>query len=490
MTEAVISLPGSPVRSLGQLLAHKEKTPRQDKNHQDSFIKPADPVDCLPDRMDVIRLVPLRSISGPHEGSGLICAPILPIAVSVPAISGPQGHALGRFSYTFAEETFDSQGLARFLEKLRGPCRDAGESFSYRDAEGTKRKGDIEALMADLHKGNVSFRKRALFFNDCIVGSSAPGSPDSYLEIRRADGDRYAVSFFVNGKKDDVEKIKAGCAGAMGSEKWKEVTFSPGEFLLSMIPGGQALIEKKYSGRISPAVKIAELSRIGRIASLLISTPLGLFDANLLPFQPVCLGAPPVVSALAGITQTYRRMVQVNGEPVIPECLRLPAKAVRYLLHPVTAILGDKEIMASVECALSVHTMAQNFDLYKKTPVIDILTHFLSGNATALAGDKALCTFVKDGAKVTGIDQSETYRDIESYMGKHRKGFDIGRKLLLFSLFGGLWEVFEVATKIELTFRLNAARDFVSGVSGTVAGQLLFNTKRNSKVTKNSVSLS
>ena len=126
--------------------------------------------------------------------------------------------------------------------------------------------------------------------------------------------------------------------------------------------------------------------------------------------------------------------------------------------------------MAKANVALSANSLAQSFTLYESFPKIDILTHFLSGYASIEVEDKALCVMVKDGAKLSGIDKTKRYKKTESYLKKHNKGFELARKVLLFSITGTAWEVFEVATGIEKEYTLNAVSDFIAGLSANILG--------------------
>ncbi|MCD4786194.1 MAG: hypothetical protein K8T10_20420 [Candidatus Eremiobacteraeota bacterium] len=388
--------------------------------------------------------------------------------------SSCNGNEFGLIKYSALQEFYDEKAVVKFLEEMKETFEISGESIRYRDSKGAKKKADIDGLLTDLAAQNVSFGKNKLIFHNKIEGNGKIGDLDTYMKIKKQKDGNYRVSLFVNGKKEDVDKVKKELSKSelCDYDEWKDRKFSNNEFVISVLPGGPAYIEKKYTGRVSNETKISEIARIARIAGTAVALSMGIPMMGHASFAPICFVAPPLVNILAGISQTVERRSEIKGElsEKLPKCLKPAAKAMKYILHPVTSVLNDKKLMAKANVALSANGLAQSFTLYTAFPKIDILTHFLSGYASIEVGDKALGVMVKDGAKLSGIDKTQRYKKTESYLKKHEKGFELIRKTLLFSLVGIGWEVFEVATGIEKAYTLNAASDFIAGLSANILG--------------------
>lgn len=395
-------------------------------------------------------------------------------SVEIGGASSCNANKLGLIKYSALEESYDEKAVNKFLEGIKGTLEKSGEIFKYRDSKGAKKKVDINGLLKDLTAQNVSFGKNKLIFHNKIEGNGKIGNLDTYMKIKKQKDGNYRVSLFINGKKEDVDKVKKELSesGMCDYDEWKDRKFSNNEFVISVLPGGPAYIEKKYTGMVSNETKISEISRIARIAGTAVALSMGIPMMGHACFAPICFAAPPLLNVLAGISQTAERRSEIKGELIekLPKSLKPAVKAMKYILHPATSVLNDKKLMAKANVALSANGLAQSFTLYSAFPKIDILTHFLSGYASIELGDKALGVMVKDGAKLSGIDKTQLYKKTESYLKKHEKGFELARKTLMFSLVGVGWEVFEVATGIEKAYDLNAVSDFIAGFSANVLG--------------------
>jgi hypothetical protein len=370
--------------------------------------------------------------------------------------------------YTRAERSLGTLEIISFLKTFGKAFRISGEAFDYAVRQEGGKKGDLQKLIEDLELGVVSFGRKKLILRKGIEGNIEKGETQSYLRIQQGQEGALKASLFIQGKPEEVERLKRLSveSGLYDKEEWRDRKFSKKEYLISILPGGSSLLERKYMGKTGRAAMISDLSQVARYASFATAFATGQIQGLI---QYAYLGAPGFLNALAGIAQTHRRHKEMEGEEQSEGKLGRLKEAVKLVLHPLTSVLGDKDLMARVNVSLAAHGFAQDFVLYQRLPEIDILTHFLSGHSSTEVADRMLTTAGKDMIRLSGIEKRPSYQNLKEKYDWNPAPWDLIRKMLIFSVTGLGWEKFERVVNLEKD-ALNGARDMIMGGLGVVAG--------------------